>query len=167
MLKQLLVASCIALSLGCGCGSTQPQPAPAPAPIVTVPEVKPEILWREASPETLDLAKKEDKILMVFIYSETCSWCDLMKKNTLQDPKVIERLNKDYVCMKLSAERDGLMVDFILPEPIFPTTIFSASESDAIVAQGYIPPKDMLEVLNKAEELKAYGSLRELEPINQ
>lgn len=145
------------MALSLGCGSTQPQSQPAPAPIVTVPEVKSDILWKEVSPETLDFARKEGKSLMVFFYSKTCAWCDLMMKTALQDPKVVERLNKDYVCMKLNAEKDEFLISLIFPELVaYPTTTFSVSEDGiTMVAQGYISTNDMLMILDKVDEFKA------------
>ncbi len=48
-------------------------------------------------PSAMKLAKKEQKNVLLFIYSEHCWYCNKMKKNTFSDKKVINLINKNFI----------------------------------------------------------------------
>ena len=56
--------------------------------------------------EALALAKKQNKSLFVLIETEHCQWCKRLKKTTLQDQNISERLASEFVLVVLNRDRD-------------------------------------------------------------
>ena len=50
-------------------------------------------------------AKREGKILLVDVYTDWCGYCKKMDRETYTDAKIIEKLNKDFVMVKLNPEK--------------------------------------------------------------
>ncbi|MFM1899298.1 MAG: hypothetical protein RL577_1538 [Bacteroidota bacterium] len=46
----------------------------------------------------------EKKVLLIDAYTEWCGWCKVMDKKTYTDVRVIEALNRDFVCVKFNPE---------------------------------------------------------------
>lgn len=51
-----------------------------------------------------NLQQKDPKNLIVFVYTDWCSYCGAMQKTTFGNPKVIDQINKDFYFIKLNAE---------------------------------------------------------------
>ena len=51
------------------------------------------------------LMKKDKKKIVVDIYTDWCGWCKRMDASTLQDPKVIKAINKNFYAVKFNAEQ--------------------------------------------------------------
>ncbi|MDA0685630.1 MAG: DUF255 domain-containing protein [Bacteroidetes bacterium] len=49
-------------------------------------------------------AVAEKKVLLIDAYTEWCGWCKVMDKKTYTDVRVIEALNRDFVCVKFNPE---------------------------------------------------------------
>ncbi len=56
--------------------------------------------WQEAMERSL----KEERKIILDVYTEWCSWCERMEKNTFQEPAIAEYLNKNFYPVKLNAE---------------------------------------------------------------
>ncbi len=63
---------------------------------------------QESYPEALQMAKKEEKPLLVYLYMLNCNTCDYMDREILLDKKVISYLNEYYVVVKLYINDRGL-----------------------------------------------------------
>lgn len=75
----------------------------------------------------LTKAKKENKQLMLFVYSTYCPWCRKMESTTLSDKEVIDTINKNFVFVSLNKDTDNIPSDFI-PYGV-PTTYVIDSKS--------------------------------------
>lgn len=49
-------------------------------------------------------AKSENKILLVDAYTDWCSWCKVMDRETYTNAQVIAVLNNEFVCVKFNPE---------------------------------------------------------------
>lgn len=49
-------------------------------------------------------AKKENKKIIIDIYTSWCGWCKVMDKRTFSHPYIIDYINKNYVAIKFNAE---------------------------------------------------------------
>jgi thioredoxin-related protein len=56
-----------------------------------------DIKWEKDLSVAVEKAAKEQKPLMVLVTKEGCRWCDVLKQNTLKNPKVVTVLNRDFV----------------------------------------------------------------------
>ena len=61
--------------------------------------------WSHDYKSGLQEAKKEHKLLYVFITSDSCRWCRKFESTTLQDKSVLKRLHKEFVTVHLSRDR--------------------------------------------------------------
>ena len=101
--------------------------------------------------EALAQAKKQHKPLLMFIYTDYCSWCDKMKKNTLSHQKTIEFINKNYIFLSINKEKDAFPKEFI-PRYI-PTTylIDSKTQEEIYALFGYKTSSELIEELSDNE----------------
>lgn len=72
----------------------------------------PEIQWMsfENSMSAFESAPKE---IFIDVYTDWCGWCKKMDQSTFKDPKIVNKLSKDYYPVKLDAEmkREVLLFD--------------------------------------------------------
>lgn len=56
-----------------------------------------EVKWEKDLASAVERSVKEQKPLMVLVTKNGCRWCDVLKQNTLKNPKVVALLNRDFV----------------------------------------------------------------------
>ena len=60
--------------------------------------------WYEWSKEALDEAKKRDVPILLSIGYSACHWCHVMEKESFEDEKTAEIMNKNFVNIKVDRE---------------------------------------------------------------
>lgn len=71
-----------------------------------------ELKWLDDYNSALEKAKKEHKLVYIFISSSTCVWCHKFEKTTLQDEGVKKRLAKEFVTVHLVRDFDTVPTAF-------------------------------------------------------
>lgn len=61
--------------------------------------------WYEWTPEALELAKREDKPILLSIGYAACHWCHVMAHESFEDPNIAAVMNRLYVNIKLDREQ--------------------------------------------------------------
>ncbi|MFN4308154.1 thioredoxin family protein [Sulfurihydrogenibium azorense] len=110
--------------------------------------------------QAFEKAKKENKIVFIYIYSPSCHYCDIMDFNVFESKRVEELLNKHFIPVKLrKCSNEGIevrkkygfvgtpMFYFLNPDGSKIKTIFGAWEE-----------KDFVKILNYF----ASGSYKEM-----
>ena len=73
--------------------------------------------WEKWSEKTLLKAKKEDKLIILSIGYSTCHWCHVMEKESFENIKIAEVMNKYFICIKVDREErpdiDSIYMDAI------------------------------------------------------
>ena len=65
-----------------------------------------EVNWSKSYEEALASAKKENKLVYVFITTVDCEWCEKFKHSTLRESKIVKRLNKEYSSVEVTKNVD-------------------------------------------------------------
>jgi thioredoxin-related protein len=65
-----------------------------------------QVSWANSYEEALEEAKILDKRVMVLITTQQCKWCKRLKKKTLRNKKLVERINDQYVSVQVTRDVD-------------------------------------------------------------
>ncbi len=60
--------------------------------------------WKAWNDKSLDLAQKENKLLLISVGYSACHWCHVMEHESFEDEEVAQIMNKDYICIKVDRE---------------------------------------------------------------
>src|SRR4029079_4334657 len=60
--------------------------------------------WYAWGPEALERARSEDKPILLSIGYSACHWCHVMARESFEDPSIGERMNRDFVNVKVDRE---------------------------------------------------------------
>jgi uncharacterized protein YyaL (SSP411 family) len=60
--------------------------------------------WKPWKQEVLDLAKAEDKMLLISIGYSSCHWCHVMEKESFENEEVAQIMNDHFICIKVDRE---------------------------------------------------------------
>ena len=81
--------------------------------IATIFAVANQIQWQSDINKSINLAKKENKNILVFIQASHCPYCELMESEVFEDKDGANYLSKKYIMVK---------VDIAQAREIFPGT---------------------------------------------
>ncbi len=74
-----------------------------------------DVKWEKDLSSAIDRSAKEKKPLMVVVTKHGCKWCDVLKKETLQTPKVAAVLNRDFVAYEAVMEEGTVPKSLMTP----------------------------------------------------
>lgn len=109
--------------------------------------------------EAVVLAKRDNKKILIDVYTDWCGWCKKMDSEVYANPAVVNALSSSFISVKLNAESSKPFVfqGRSLTEESFaagagvtgyPTTIFLDSESAPItLVPGYITADRFVPIL--------------------
>lgn len=104
--------------------------------------------WNAASAA----AKKANKPIMIDFYTDWCGWCKKLDKDTYTDARVIELL-KDFVPLKLNAEKNGRQLAQRYRVQGYPTILFVTADGQVLDRiGGYLPPKPFAQNLERIRQ---------------
>lgn len=111
--------------------------------------------WGQDYDVALEAAKKDKKLVMVDLYTDWCGWCKKLDKDTFSDKDVEARLTKDFIAVKVNAEKSQqnakLAQDFGTTG--FPHIVFVDADGKMVSEiNGYLPAPQFLEELNKISD---------------
>ena len=69
---------------------------------------KTEINWMDSFQQGLQLAQREEKIMMVDFRTDWCEWCKALDTTTYTDTRVV-KFSSNLICVKVDAEKDVLI----------------------------------------------------------
>lgn len=107
----------------------------------------------------LESATKENKKILMDVYTDWCAWCKRMDKDVYAQSDVQALLNKFFILVKLNAEsnnevayNDQTLTETLLAQELgvdgYPSTIFFLPNGEVITAvPGYVAPDKFLLIL--------------------
>ncbi len=100
------------------------------------------------------IAKYENKIIFLHFYADWCYYCKKMENETFKDHKIIEYLNRNFVSIRLNADKEKKLASEYGCRGL-PFSLFLASKGEPLGNfPGYSPPEKFIKFLMKAEEHK-------------
>ena len=109
-----------------------------------------EINWQPNYTTAKAIAQKSGKPMLVILVSHTCRWCRKLENRTLQNPKVVDYINRFFVPV-IAYRGEGNFPGFIHSSMI-PTTFFLTPDEKNIMQPtvGYWEPIDYMSDLTMA-----------------
>ena len=99
--------------------------------------------------EGLKKMKQENKKGFLHFYTDWCTYCKLMKKQTFSNAKVINYMNKHYIAIRVNAEDQTakkIVKDYGVDR--FPLNFFLQKDASVIGERpGYVPPDTFISML--------------------
>ncbi len=112
--------------------------------------------WKAWHEETLELAKKQNKLLIISIGYATCHWCHVMEHESFENNSVAEVMNKHFVSIKVDREErpdiDQIYMDAIqllTGQGGWPLNIVALPDGRPIWGAMYAPRERWIRVLNE------------------
>lgn len=102
-------------------------------------------------------AKEENKPVYVYFYSDRCTWCNTMKKETHQNKAVADYLNDHFIAVKVDAGKDRDLAMKFRVGPV-PANWFLSPDGKPLGQRlGYIPAdtfQKMLKIVHTGKHEK-------------
>ncbi|WP_016775632.1 thioredoxin domain-containing protein [Anaerophaga thermohalophila] len=116
--------------------------------------------WHPWKEEVLDMARKEDKLMLVSIGYSACHWCHIMAHESFEDPEVAGFMNEHFVCIKVDREERPDVDHFFMTavqlmgvQGGWPQNVVTLPDGQPFWGGTYFPKDQWLEVLIKITQL--------------
>jgi uncharacterized protein YyaL (SSP411 family) len=114
--------------------------------------------WYPWSPEALEKAKQEGKLIFVSVGYSSCHWCHVMAEESFENHNLADLLNQNFVSIKIDREtRPDLDKQFLHVTELltggsggWPNSVFLTPDGDPFYAGGYFALDEFRLVLQKA-----------------
>src|SRR5438034_10066155 len=102
-----------------------------------------EIKWREWGEDAFREAKETGKPVLLSLAAVWCHWCHVLDETTLSDARVIERLNREFIPVRVDADqRPDVEQRYLLGG--WPTVAFLDAGGEILDGGTYLPPDAFL-----------------------
>ena len=107
-----------------------------------------DFFWQVRSDVALTMAKRSNRLILVYVGADYCSHCRQMDKKCWVDPKIHLLINQHYIPLRLDAEKQARITDQMNISSL-PTTIIYGSDGRHIARRaGYLTPDELAEFLH-------------------
>jgi thioredoxin-related protein len=113
--------------------------------------------WQADFDKAVASAKKDGKLVVVDVYTDWCGWCKKLDKDVYADPKVIQKLAKDFVAVKINPEKTARAADLArqFGTRAYPHIVFVNGDGKKIgEIGGYVPADEFLKRLDNITQSK-------------
>lgn len=129
--------------------------------------------WYEWGEEAFEIARRENKLILVSIGYSACHWCHVMERECFEQEDTAEIMNKYFVCIKVDREErpdvDQIYMDavqLLTGRGGWPLNCFTLPDGRPIHGGTYFPKQEWERVLksladfyeNKTEEAMQYAT---------
>jgi thiol:disulfide interchange protein len=114
--------------------------------------------WQADFDKAVASAKKDGKLVVVDLYTDWCGWCKKLDRDVYSDPKVIQKLAKDFVAVKINPEKTARARQLAQQFGTrgYPHIVFVNGDGKKIdELGGYVPAVKFLEKLDKVTKPEA------------
>ena len=110
--------------------------------------------WYPWGDEALELAKKEDKPIIVSIGYSSCHWCHVMERESFENDSIAEIMNAHFINIKVDREErpdiDQIYMDAVQAMGInggWPLNVFLTPDQKPFYGGTYFPPRNWATLL--------------------
>jgi uncharacterized protein len=105
------------------------------------------ITWQPWSDSVFAQAKSEGRFVLLDLGTVWCHWCHVMEEVTYRDPAVIDLVGQRYLAVRVDADArpdlSNRYEDYGWPA----TVVFNSDGSEIVKRRGYLPPGQMVSML--------------------
>jgi uncharacterized protein YyaL (SSP411 family) len=117
------------------------------------------VQWRDWSPALLEEARATGRPLLISSGYYACHWCHVMQEESFREAGIAERLNRDYIPVKVDRELNGALDHYLLEflratrgSAGWPLNVVVLSSGDALAGVVYAPRDDFARFLDGITE---------------
>ncbi len=113
------------------------------------------LAWGKNYHEALERAKSREQVIITYLFTDWCSYCKKMERETFADASLVEEMGSQYVWLKLNTERDreGVRLQRELRVTGFPTVVIMNSAGQELGrAQGFLSPERFRKTIQRIVE---------------
>src|SRR5690242_15225384 len=107
------------------------------------------IQWHEWGPEAFEIARRENKPMLLDVGAVWCHWCHVMDRESYDDPEVAAIVNERFIAVKVDRDerpdidsRYQAAVQAVSGQGGWPLTAFLTPEGSPFYGGTYFPPSD-------------------------
>jgi uncharacterized protein YyaL (SSP411 family) len=126
--------------------------------------------WYAWNDESLEKAKREDKLILVSVGYSACHWCHVMEHESFEDETVAAIMNDHFVCIKVDREERPdidqvymLAVQLMTGHGGWPLNCFALPDGRPIYGGTYFPKQQWINVLLNLTDLYKHEKGKALE----
>ena len=123
-------------------------------PLYAVKKAPGNLNWISNWQQAIKVAKTQEKLIVLDLYTNWCGWCKIMDVKTYGDPSVIQDLGPKYVWLRLNAEtdQDGRQAQKRFRILEYPATLLIDPEEQLFEkTSGFLTSEQLKKVLNKSK----------------
>ncbi len=106
-----------------------------------------EIHWREWGPAAFAEARRSGRPIFLSLAAVWCHWCHVLDETSLSEPRVLHRLNSDFVPVRVDADQHpDVERRYILGG--WPTVAVLTASGQIVDGGTYLPPAELLRLLD-------------------
>lgn len=116
--------------------------------------------WHAWNEDTLALARKENKLILVSIGYSACHWCHVMEHESFEDKAVAEIMNRDFINIKVDREERPDIdmvymgaVQIMTGQGGWPLNCFALPDGRPIYGGTYFPKHQWINILQNLAAL--------------
>jgi len=126
--------------------------------VLTLNALPKELQWISIM-EALDVARMENKKIVLDVYTDWCGWCKRMDRDVYANAKVADYMNQKFVASKMNPEKRGNLTysgtEYTLAQfgqalgiRGYPATVFFNEKGEVLtMVAGYIKADEFLKIL--------------------
>lgn len=118
------------------------------------------VYWQTWNRETLEEARRRNKLILLSIGYATCHWCHVMEHESFSDPDVAEVMNSHFVCIKVDREElpdvDAYYMDAVQAMGVpggWPLNVILLPDGKPVFGGTYFPKNRWLRLLQDISEM--------------
>ena len=103
--------------------------------------------WLEWSPQVFERAAREKKFVLLDLGAVWCHWCHVMDEKTYADPAVRALLASRYLAVRVDQDSRPDLANRYEDYGWPATVVFASDGSEIVKRRGFIPPREMISML--------------------